>query len=320
MATYTLGRIGLRICGEYSATTSYEKLDSVTYNGSSYVAKQDVEAGIAPTNTTYWTLMAQGEKQLAQGQALILGNGTSICGGVVCVVPTVNTPTGNAFRYPHKFKYRPVVVANAEAPSIGTSVRGATPSGVETDHAIMNVYRTTSTIMPVHYLAFGEAEEDAYSWDYQTPYEPTEELLNAKGIYITPSSEVSPYVAWHIMDGNLNYTHAFAPGDSDANPYVDIQMPHKLKNMVVLLGNGEAAGNSTYPYVHAGSFEGSNNGTEWTPLGTFSGHDTTAAYLVTEFPLNNAAGYNRLRIKMTKPSTATRLNFTDVRIRGTIVE
>lgn len=320
MATYTLGRIGLRICGEYSATTSYEKLDSVTYNGSSYVAKQDVEAGIAPTNTTYWTLMAQGEKQLAQGQALILGNGTSICGGAISVKPTANTMTDNAFRYPHKFKYRPVVMANAGSAVLGSAVKGATVSVMYEDYAIMNILRTNTTATTIHYLAFGEAEEDTYSWDYQTPYEPTEELLNAKGIYITPSSEFSPHEAWLIMDGNLNIAHAFAPDTPDANPYVDIQMPHKLKNMVVLLGNGEAAGNSTYPYVHAGSFEGSNNGTEWTPLGTFSGHDTTAAYLVTEFPLNNATGYNRLRIKMTKPSTATRLNFTDVRIRGTIVE
>lgn len=61
MATYTIGRVGLRLRGEYDSTVTYSKLDVVTYNGSSYVATTN-STGVLPTNTTKWQLMAQGEE------------------------------------------------------------------------------------------------------------------------------------------------------------------------------------------------------------------------------------------------------------------
>ena len=44
--------------GNYSASTSYIKDDVVVFNGSSYIAKGNT-TGNAPTNTTYWGLLAQ---------------------------------------------------------------------------------------------------------------------------------------------------------------------------------------------------------------------------------------------------------------------
>lgn len=44
--------------GNYSASTAYVADDVVFYNGSSYIAKQS-STGNAPTNTTYWGLLAQ---------------------------------------------------------------------------------------------------------------------------------------------------------------------------------------------------------------------------------------------------------------------
>jgi len=44
--------------GNYSGSTAYVKDDVVFYNGSSYIAKQS-STGNAPTNTTYWGLLAQ---------------------------------------------------------------------------------------------------------------------------------------------------------------------------------------------------------------------------------------------------------------------
>ena len=38
MATYSLGRVGLKVLGEYNNITPYEKLDVVYFNGSSYVS------------------------------------------------------------------------------------------------------------------------------------------------------------------------------------------------------------------------------------------------------------------------------------------
>lgn len=56
--TNVLGIVGIKHCGEYDATKNYEKLNVVTYNGSSYCAKTST-TGNLPTNTTYWDLMAE---------------------------------------------------------------------------------------------------------------------------------------------------------------------------------------------------------------------------------------------------------------------
>lgn len=45
--------------GTYSSSATYAKLDVVTYNGSSYMAIKSVPTGTAPTNTTYWQLLAE---------------------------------------------------------------------------------------------------------------------------------------------------------------------------------------------------------------------------------------------------------------------
>lgn len=54
----TLGIVGIKNCGAYDNSTNYEKLNVVTYQGSSYCAKGNT-VGNLPTNTTYWDLLAQ---------------------------------------------------------------------------------------------------------------------------------------------------------------------------------------------------------------------------------------------------------------------
>lgn len=66
--TYSLGRIGLRIMGAYSASTEYQQLDVVTYQGSSYAAK-DACSNVAPTDTQHWSLLAQGNPVFNIGYA-----------------------------------------------------------------------------------------------------------------------------------------------------------------------------------------------------------------------------------------------------------
>lgn len=55
--TIDLGIVGIKNCGEYNAETHYEKLNVVTYQGSSYCALQDT-IGNLPTDTDYWQLYA----------------------------------------------------------------------------------------------------------------------------------------------------------------------------------------------------------------------------------------------------------------------
>lgn len=56
---YNLGRIGLLIKGEYNSNTTYENLDVVSYDGSSYVAKGSCK-NVIPTTKTSWMLLASG--------------------------------------------------------------------------------------------------------------------------------------------------------------------------------------------------------------------------------------------------------------------
>ena len=81
MATITqdLGKVAYLSKGAYSSSTQYEKNDVVTYEGSSYVSLQSTQ-GNAPTNTTYWQLLAEkGDKgdTGATGQTGATGNGIS---------------------------------------------------------------------------------------------------------------------------------------------------------------------------------------------------------------------------------------------------
>lgn len=53
MATL-VGKVGIVAKGAYNSASTYEALDAVSYLGSLYIAKQNVPANTAPTNTTYW--------------------------------------------------------------------------------------------------------------------------------------------------------------------------------------------------------------------------------------------------------------------------
>lgn len=59
--------------GAYSSSTTYHLLDFVSYQGSTYICKQ-TSTGNAPTNTTYWQIMAQGTKS-----ASVAGNYYGTC-------------------------------------------------------------------------------------------------------------------------------------------------------------------------------------------------------------------------------------------------
>lgn len=64
MAEKNLGKIAMTFAGDWDANTSYERLVAVTHQGSSWVSKREVPAGIipSPANTTYWQkLAAKGE-------------------------------------------------------------------------------------------------------------------------------------------------------------------------------------------------------------------------------------------------------------------
>ena len=56
--TITIGIVGIKNMGVYDSQTQYEKLNVVTYQGSTYCALKDT-LGNLPTNTQYWQLYAE---------------------------------------------------------------------------------------------------------------------------------------------------------------------------------------------------------------------------------------------------------------------
>jgi len=66
MATTNLGRVAIVPKGTWNASTTYKKLDLVTFEGSSYIALQN-NSNKPVSNTTYWQKIAQKGDQGIQG-------------------------------------------------------------------------------------------------------------------------------------------------------------------------------------------------------------------------------------------------------------
>ena len=88
-----LGKIVMTAKGEYDSGTQYEALDTVTYNGSMYIAKQDTIRN-PPTDTTYWMLGAEGNDILANELLDQIPTGTAT-GTTINVQDSSNLPLKN---------------------------------------------------------------------------------------------------------------------------------------------------------------------------------------------------------------------------------
>ena len=72
MATKILGKVVITPKGEFNEATTYQKLDVVTYQGSSFICLQKTVSNL-PTNTEYWQLIAEKGEQGEQGLQGIQG-------------------------------------------------------------------------------------------------------------------------------------------------------------------------------------------------------------------------------------------------------
>lgn len=67
MATKILGKVVITPKGEFNEATTYQKLDVVTYQGSSFICLQKTVSNL-PTNTEYWQLIAEKGDKGEQGE------------------------------------------------------------------------------------------------------------------------------------------------------------------------------------------------------------------------------------------------------------
>ena len=68
MVNQDLGKVAVVARGAYDSKVEYERLDAVTYNGSSYLVRQRCR-GVTPAEGTYYMLMAQAGDSTAANTA-----------------------------------------------------------------------------------------------------------------------------------------------------------------------------------------------------------------------------------------------------------
>lgn len=143
---------------------------------------------------------------------------------------------------------------------------------------------------------------------------------NEQDCALTASSEYSGYYQMEYAFNGLANNY-WACAVSDAQRWVQVQLPYALRNMVVKLVSPQ--GSSAVTAANApvsGAFQGSNDGSSWAALGSYSGR-STAAGSVTTHSLNNSTGYKYLRISITSPGASSGVwtGFGDIRIEGEVV-
>ena len=149
---------------------------------------------------------------------------------------------------------------------------------------------------------------------YFLPYLAT---INDQGCVVSASSEFSSaYYMIYAFGGSVNGRY-WACLAADAERWIQVQMPYKLKNMIVRLTNPIGGGSEAQYMPVAGTFQGSNDGSAWTQLGAFADRPATAGG-VTEHVLNNAVAYKYLRVQITQPGAGMWTGFGDIRVQGEV--
>ena len=89
MGETKIGRVRMGWKGTWDNATPYNSLDAVFHQGETYVARIDVPAGTAITNTTFWQLVAKkGDTGPAGTDATVNATDVAAAGGVL------SDPTG----------------------------------------------------------------------------------------------------------------------------------------------------------------------------------------------------------------------------------
>lgn len=140
------GRVMIIPKGTYDASVTYTKLDAVYYSGSTYICKAQT-TGNAPTNTTYWQLMAQGTQS-----AQIAGNYYGTCdtaGATASKVVTVPASENFVLQVGDIVGVRFTYDNTANNPTINVNNSGAKP-----------IYYNKSAVSTGTLWAGGEADRD----------------------------------------------------------------------------------------------------------------------------------------------------------------
>ena len=141
MATYNLGKFIMTPRGTYSSTATYNRLDFVLYQGSSYVCKSNNTLNVIPTNTTFWQLLAQaGQATMTESQKQEIISGILSQGVII-------DPDYNTFTAEEKTK-----LAALTEPNTGTLTIKRNNTTVGTFNANASTNSTINIAVPTDYI------------------------------------------------------------------------------------------------------------------------------------------------------------------------
>jgi len=150
----------------------------------------------------------------------------------------------------------------------------------------------------------------SYIWGTSTQtytYPETAMTSNSSANCVASASSVygTNYAAWRAFNKSNSDHYGWASLDSESEPWIQLQMPQALENITIKLVNRTKATGVEVNGPKAGYVQGSNNGTSWTPLASFSGFDgTTSAGVSGTISCNNSIAYKYVRITLTESGGA----------------
>lgn len=180
MATKILGKVVITPKGEFNEATTYQKLDVVSYQGSSYICLQET-TGNLPTNTEYWQLIAQKGTDGVDGKDGTNGiDGKDGQDGVSATIQIGTVTTLEAEQ-------------NATVTNVGTSTNAifnfGIPKGQDGEDATDSITSSTITsISVVDELPSSETNGVLYLVKESTTTSSTTNTVQASEVVNTPAS------------------------------------------------------------------------------------------------------------------------------------
>lgn len=195
-----------------------------------------------------------------------------------------------------------------------------------------NVYMNGATI----YLGFGSSWTEhrevvvivEYTKSSDPPtyyYLPFLASNNDQGCVASASSTFSAdNQAFKAFNGIITGTNSWwASAGADTDRWVQVEMPYALKNMVVTLTDREDVSGDHRRANTAGAFLGSNDGSDWVQLFSFTDRNPNFVNnFATTYQLNNATAYKYLRYAPAAGSYSSDFasSVADIRIEGEVVD
>ncbi len=327
--TYNLGRVGLKLRGEYDPNAAYKPLDVVSWHGGSYAAKADT-TGIAPSDSDKWEVLAQGLPAHSTGEQ---ATGSCWLDGKPIYAKTllIATPATANASITHALDMSYMDTAWVDT----SSTFWMRTEGTLVDHLgyvasdsgrqfMVQLQRETNSILVVSDGAGRATIRILYTRNADAPAYYHLPFLTAnsdQGCVASASSEYNTgnQRAWNGFSGDPQTE--WCSTTADTNRWLQIQMPYALRNMVVTLVDRKDVAATPARALTAGSFQGSNNGTSWTTLETFSGRNPNhESHYTTRHALGNATAYKYLRFVPDRNTYTTALGtgVADMRVEGEI--